>query len=135
VPPKQWPAPRAVDLTATDGAVLKATFFAAPAPGPGVILFEQSNRDRRSWAGVAGQLAAAGIHALTLDLRGHGETGGAYDRANRERGRQTRLGDLDTAFRFLTSQPGVDRAVIGLGGAGAEGVDNAVHAAMAHPDA
>ncbi len=136
VPPPPSPAPRAVDLTAPDGKVLKATFFAAPAPGPGAILFEQSNRDRNSWAGVAGQLAAAGIHVLTVDMRGHGDTGGnGYDDPNREKARQTRVGDLDTAFRFLTAQPGVDRAVIGLGGAGVEGVDNAIRAAMHHPDA
>jgi dienelactone hydrolase len=132
-PPEPRP-PRPVDLTAADGTVLKATFFAAAAPGPGAILFEQSNRDRNSWAGVARQLAAAGIHTLTLDMRGHGETGGAYDKSDREKGRQARLGDLDTAFRFLTSQPGVHRDAIGLGGAGAEGVDNAVRTAMRHPD-
>src|SRR5205823_14080787 len=47
----QTPPVRAVDLKAPDGAVLKGTFFAAAAPGPGVILFHQSNRDRGSWAG------------------------------------------------------------------------------------
>ena len=98
VPPPPSPAPRAVDLTAPDGKVLKATFFAAPAPGPGAILFEQSNRDRNSWAGVAGQFAAAGIHVLTVDMRGRGNTGGSgYADPNREKARQTRVGDLDTA--------------------------------------
>src|SRR5262249_23998895 len=43
-----------------------------------------------------------------------------------------RLGDLDAAFAFLTSQPGIDRNVIGLGGASADGVDNAVRTAMHH---
>ena len=42
----------------------------------GVILFHQSNRTRESWAGVAAQLAAAGINVLTIDSRGHGESGG-----------------------------------------------------------
>jgi dienelactone hydrolase len=135
VPPQPSAAPRAVDLTAPDGTVLKATFFAAAAPGPGAILFEQSNRDRGSWAGVAGQLATAGIHVLTVDMRGHGDTGGGYDDPDRQRARQTRAGDLDTAFRFLTTQAGVDRAVIGLGGSGAEGVRNAVDTAMRHSDA
>jgi hypothetical protein len=83
---------------------------------------------------VAARLASAGIHTLTLDLRGHGQTGGAYEK-DRAKARQTRLGDLDAAFAFLTSQPGVDRGVIGLGGAGADGVDNAVRTAMRHPGA
>ena len=51
-------AGRAVDLKASDGAILKATYFAAPKPGPGVLLFHQSNRTRKEWADVAGQLAA-----------------------------------------------------------------------------
>ncbi len=130
--PQEPPSSRAIDLKAADGAILRGTFFAAPAPGPGVILLHQSNRDRQSWDGVARRLAGAGIHVLTLDMRGHGETGGAYDKTDREQARQTRLGDLDAAFRFLTSQSGVDRDVIGLGGAGVEGVDNAVRTAMRH---
>src|SRR6266581_8206029 len=69
-------APRAVDLKASDGAILKATYFAASKPGPGVLLFHQSNRTRKEWADLAGQLAAAGINTLTFDVRGHGETGG-----------------------------------------------------------
>ncbi|PYK45881.1 MAG: hypothetical protein DME46_02920, partial [Verrucomicrobia bacterium] len=53
----------------------------------GVILFHQSNRTRESWAGVAGQLAAAGIDVLTIDSRGHGESGGT------EGGRKSRPPD------------------------------------------
>jgi dienelactone hydrolase len=125
------PAARPVDVRAADGFVLKATLHPAAGPGPGAILLHQSNRNRDSWEGVAGRLASAGIHTLTIDLRGHGETGGAYDE-DRAKARQTRLGDLDAAFAFLTAQPGVDRNVIGLGGAGVEGVDNAVRTAMRH---
>ncbi|MGE5412980.1 MAG: hypothetical protein ACM3NW_02305 [Syntrophomonadaceae bacterium] len=125
----QLPAPRPVDLKAPDGFVLKATLFAAAGPGPGAILLHQSNRGRDSWTAVAAQLAAAGIHVLTVDMRGHGETGGAYDNWRDPK----RLGDLDAAFGFLTSQPGVDRHLIGLGGAGAEGVGNAVRTAQRHP--
>src|ERR1700757_3551341 len=71
----QSPAPRIVDLKAADGTPLKASFFAAAKPGPGVLLLHQINRDRKSWDQVAAQLAAAGIHTLTLDLRGFGESG------------------------------------------------------------
>src|SRR5438309_5874153 len=105
-------AGRGVDLKSSDGTILKATYFAAPKPGPGVLLFHQSNRTRKEWADVAGQLAAAGINTLTVDSRGHGETGG------QEEARQKRFGDLKTAFQFLASQPGVKRDVIGIGGAG-----------------
>src|ERR1700722_19682696 len=69
------PTPRIVDLRAADGTSLKATYFAAPKPGPGVLLLHQNPRTRQSWGPVAAQLAAAGIHTLTLDLRGFGESG------------------------------------------------------------
>jgi pimeloyl-ACP methyl ester carboxylesterase len=116
---------REVDLTAPDGVRLKATFFAAAEPGPGVLLLHQSNRDRKGWDAVARQLAAAGIHTLTLDMRGHGESGGTSSDRMPD--------DVDTAFQYLVSQPGVKRDVIGLGGAGWLGVLHSVEAARRHP--
>ena len=66
---------RPVDLTASDGTRLKATFFAAAKPGPGVLLLHQCNRQRKVWDGLAQQLSVAGINVLTLDYRGYGESG------------------------------------------------------------
>src|ERR1700733_10677608 len=68
--------PRVVDLTAADGTVLKASFFAAANPGPGVILFHQCNRQRKVWDDLAGRLASSGISVITLDFRGFGDSGG-----------------------------------------------------------
>ncbi len=119
--------PRVIDLHASDGTLLKASYFAAATPGPGVLLFHQGNRTRASWEAVARQLAAAGIHTLTVDSRGHGESGGKA-----EGRKQYWSGDLDTAVQYLRAQPGVNRDVIGLGGAGSLGVDNSVEAARRH---
>jgi len=119
--------PRVVDLKAPDATILKGTYFAAGKPGPGVLLFHQSNRTRKSWDEVAAQLAAAGINTLTVDVRGYGETGGRSDRAKTG-------GDLDTAFESLISQAGVTRDVIGIGGAGALGVDNSIETVRRHAD-
>src|SRR6516165_8180407 len=74
--------PRRVDIKSADGTTLKATFFATEMRGPGVLLFHQSNRTRKSWDDVARQMANAGINTLTVDMRGHGETGGKYDNWN-----------------------------------------------------
>src|SRR5436305_8687457 len=123
---------RAVDLKASDDAILKATYFAAPKPGPGVLLFHQSNRTRKEWDDVAEQLAAAGINTLTFDVRGHGETGGQESRGE-ARKKQWPL-DLDAAFQYLISQPGVKGDVIGIGGAGVIGVENSVETARRHSD-
>src|SRR5881398_493900 len=123
---------RDVDLKPVDGAILKGTYFAAAKPGPGALLFHQSNRTRKEWADVAGQLAAAGINTLTVDVRGHGESGGQESRGE-ARKKQWPL-DLDAAFQYLISQPDVKRDVIGIGGAGVIGVENSVETARRHSD-
>ena len=46
-------AERFVDFKTTDGTVVKGTYFASAKPGPGVLLFHQSNRTRKSWDGNA----------------------------------------------------------------------------------
>jgi len=111
------PAPRIVDLKAPHGIVLKGTYFAAGKPGPGVILYHQSNRTRTSWDDLARQLAAAGINTLAVDDRAYGESGGTH-----EESWQKKPADLETTFQFLISEPGVQRDVIGVAGAGSHGV-------------
>ena len=128
--------PRVVDLKASDGTLLKATYFPAAQPGPGVLLLHQSNRTRKSWDAVAAQLAAAGIHTLTLDMRGYGESGAPYtELTDAEKAKESAMwpGDVDTAFQYLVSQPGVKRDVIGLGGAGWFGVLHSIEVARRHP--
>ncbi|MGC2695082.1 MAG: SUMF1/EgtB/PvdO family nonheme iron enzyme [Candidatus Angelobacter sp.] len=128
------PLPRGVELKASDATPLKATYFAAAKPGPGVLLLHQVNRDRKSWNGVAAQLASAGINTLTLDMRGLGESGGTrWEKMSRAE-RKHLPEDVDAALAFLMSQPGVDPQVIGLGGAGWLGVLYSVEAARRHPE-
>jgi dienelactone hydrolase len=132
------PAQRIVDLTAADGTKLKATYFAAAKPGPGVLLLHQCNRQRKVWDGLAQQLAAVGINVLTLDYRGFGESGGdPFDKLPRGQMAQIQAekwpSDFDTAFRYLVSQPGVTRETIGVGGASC-GVNNSVQIARRHPE-
>ena len=129
-------APRVVDIETYDGTVLKGTYFAAAKPGPGVLLFHQSNRTRTSWDDVARQLAAAGMHVLSVDVRGHGDTGGKFDNWSGAKWKEARKQwwpvDLNAAFEFLVSQAGVTRDVVGIGGAGLLGVDNSVETARHH---
>jgi len=126
---------RIVDVKSADGTILKGTYFAAARPGPGVLLFHQSNRTRKSWDELAAQLASAGIHVLAVDSRAHGGSGGKYDtEANRAAYWKTWWpGDLDTAFQYLSAQAGVNREAIGAGGAGNLGVQSAIEIARRHP--
>ena len=92
-----------------------------------MLLFHQSNRTRTSWDDLPRQLAAAGINTLTIDERGYGESGGT-----KEARELYHDGDLEAAFEYLVSQSGVQRDVIGAGGAGWLGVDNSVETARRH---
>src|ERR1700747_1532809 len=112
-------AERVIEVKSSDGTILKATYFAAAKPGPGVLLFHQSDRKRQSWDDVAKQLAAAGINTLTVDLRRYKE-------------QKEWWAAEDAAFEFLASQPGVTGDIIGIGGAGALGVDLCVETAHRH---
>jgi pimeloyl-ACP methyl ester carboxylesterase len=128
---------RIVELHAADGTPLKASYFAARHPGPAVILFHQGDRDRRSWDDLAIRLAASGINTLTIDMRGFGDSGGKrFDSMSGQERQELREtlwpSDIEAAWRFLVSQPGVRTNEIGLAGAGFDGVDNAVLTASRH---
>lgn len=116
--------PLDVDLSAPDGFLLKATYYAADHPGPGVLLLHQCNRDRRSWDPLARALADAGLHVLTLDFRGFGESVGGGVRSFQEQGEELWPlfdGDVDRALEFLVSLPDVDSTRVGAAGASCGG--------------
>ena len=132
------PAPRDISLTAADGTTLKATYYAAAAPGPAVLLLHMCNTTRKSWEPLAPQLAAAGIHALSVDYRGFGESGGDRFDTMAPQDAQRVIdekwaGDIDAAYGSLLSQPGVDKTRVGAAG-GSCGVTQAVRLARRHPE-
>lgn len=70
-------------ITAADGLPLQATLLTPLTSGadPGVILLHMLGDDRTVWGevGLTADLVAAGYAVLVVDMRGHGETGGAQD--------------------------------------------------------
>src|ERR1700688_4248792 len=100
------PSARVVDLKASDGITLKATYFGAGKPGPGVLLLHQCNRQRKVWDDLAERLAASGLNVLTVDFRGFGESGGT-PLAKLSPDEAAKLfaerfpSDVDTAFNYL----------------------------------
>ena len=107
-----------IDILAHDGVKLKATYYTSDKPGPGMLLLHQCNMDRKSWKQLATTLAQFGIHVLTFDYRGYGETPsvGGYENHSK---------DIDSALAMLMTQPRVDTLNIGAGGASC-GVNNAI---------
>jgi alpha/beta superfamily hydrolase len=117
---------------------LKATYFAAAKPAPGVLLLHQCNRQRKVWDDLAARLAASGLNVLTVDYRGFGESGGTpFDKlTNAERANfisEKQPLDVETAFQYLSAQSGVTRGIIGVGGASC-GVNQSVQVARRHPE-
>lgn len=71
--------PRTVLFTGRDGVTLTADTY-GDKDAPPVILLHGGGQTRHAWGGTAARLAAAGFHAVTLDLRGHGESDWAPDK-------------------------------------------------------
>jgi dienelactone hydrolase len=131
-------SPQVVSLHASDGTVLKGTYFASGKPGPGVLLLHQCNQQRKLWDVLGERLASSGISVLTFDYRGFGESGGTpHDKltTGEEIKVQTEIwpGDIEIAFQYLLAQPGIARERIGAGGASC-GVFNAIKLARRHPE-
>jgi dienelactone hydrolase len=130
--------PRIADLTAPDGTSLKGTYFSAGKPGPGVLLLHQCNRQRKVWDDLAARLAAAGFHVMTVDLRGYGDSSGTpVDKLTPQEApvvfNEKFPMDVETAYQYLVSQPGVSRDTVAVGGASC-GVNQSVHVAANHPE-
>src|SRR5581483_4590679 len=123
-----------VDIKATDGIDLKATFFSSGRPGPGMLLLHQCNMDRHAWDGLAEDLARNGFNVLTVDFRGFGESGGSKstDADTRAAERKKWPSDVDAAFAYLTGQKGVDQSRLAVGGASCGVTQSADLAARNH---
>jgi pimeloyl-ACP methyl ester carboxylesterase len=63
----------ALDFEVGAGVRLAADSFGAP-DAPAVLLLHGGGQTRRAWHATASDLADAGWRALTVDLRGHGES-------------------------------------------------------------
>lgn len=121
---------RPVTFHTEDGVTIAATMYeAARRPAPSVILLHMLGRTREDWHAVADRLAEAGIHALAIDLRGHGgsSTGPAAPDGGPDLSRMAL--DVKAATAFLTSHPElVLPSAIGIAG-GSIGANVAIIAA------
>lgn len=101
ITPRPTQAELPMVISANDGLVLQATYYSAPArPAPAVLLLHQRGRDRTTWDALALRLQATGYAVLTVDQRGHGETGGAEDWSLAQE-------DARDALALLSELPGV----------------------------
>lgn len=109
-------ASQRVTFRAEDGTAISAAWYEpAYRPAPAVILVHMLGRSRRDWEDVAERLAAAGIGALAIDLRGHGDS--AHGPTGDDGGYSAMVRDVAAAKRFLRTRSDVIPSRIGMLGA------------------
>jgi alpha-beta hydrolase superfamily lysophospholipase len=107
--------PRVVSLRAADGTALAAALYEpAQRPAPAVVLLHMLTRSRRDWDLTAERLREAGFLVLSVDLRGHGDSGGS---AVSSAGLTPLLQDAQAAVAYLKTRPGASPGRIGMAGA------------------
>jgi dienelactone hydrolase len=110
---------RAVTLRTEDGVSIAGTLYeASTRPAPAVILLHMLTRSREDWQAFADRLADAGITALAIDFRGHGQSsrGPAGPDGEPDLARMTL--DVQAARAFLASHPDLVKVShIGIAGA------------------
>jgi dienelactone hydrolase len=110
-------ATQRVTIRTDDGVTLAATWYEpSTRAAPAVILVHMLHRSRRDWEGLAAGLASEGIGALAIDLRGHGESSGAFGGGDQP-DYSSMVRDIAAARRYLASRSDVQPGKVGIAGA------------------
>jgi alpha-beta hydrolase superfamily lysophospholipase len=105
-------AGRPVTFSSTDGVMIAGEFFEATSrPAPAVVLVHMLSRTRNDWGGLPDRIREAGITALTIDLRGHGQSSGSASNL------QDMVLDVRAAAQWLATRPNVRGDAIAIVGA------------------
>ena len=110
---------RPVTFRTEDGVTIAGTMYeASRRPAPAVILLHMLTRSRDDWQSFADRLADAGIHALAIDFRGHGQSSRGPSGPDGEPDLARMTLDVQAARAFLDSRPDmVNPMQIGIAGA------------------
>ena len=110
---------RPVNIHTEDGVNIAATLHEATRrPAPAVIVLHMLGRSREDWRVVADRLADAGIHALSVDFRGHGGSSTGPPAADGGADLSRMALDVKAAIAFLAARTDlVIPSAIGIAGA------------------
>ncbi|MDX1992346.1 MAG: alpha/beta fold hydrolase [bacterium] len=111
-PPEAQPI-AIVQTEAADGLILMGEFHSPQTftdSMPAVLLMHMLNGDRSDWAPLIPALQEAGFFVLTVDLRGHGQTGGRQDW-------DAAVGDVQAWLDWLRAQQRVRPDAVSIVGA------------------
>jgi alpha-beta hydrolase superfamily lysophospholipase len=105
-------AGRQVTFPSGDGTSLAATFYEPSTnPAPGVVLVHMLGRSRDDWNAVADRMEEAGMMVVSLDLRGHGRSGGSSATL------APMVDDVRAAIAWLSARSGVRPGAVAVVGA------------------
>jgi pyridoxine 5-phosphate synthase len=103
---------RAVTLSSSDGVTIAGEYFeASTRPAPAVVLVHMLSKNRGEWRDLPDRLRDAGITALTIDLRGHGQSSGSPQDL------PAMVQDVRAAAQWLATRPNVKADAIAIIGA------------------
>ena len=113
---------RPVTLASSDGVIIAGEYFDASSRvsfatralderPPAVLLVHMLSKDRREWRDLPDRIRDSGITALTIDLRGHGQSSGSAQEL------QAMVQDVRAAARWLATRPNVRSDAIAIVGA------------------
>lgn len=95
-------AGRPVGFTARDGTPLTGQVFEASSrPSPGIVLVHMLGKSKDEWTWMAERLQDAGATVLTVDLRGHGGSGGSAGALS------AMVNDVAAAIEWLAARPNI----------------------------
>ena len=89
---------------------------------PGVLFVHGWGGTQEQYTARAREIAALGCVCLTIDLRGHGDTGQQHETVTREENLQ----DVIAAYDVLAGQPGIDPSAIAVVGSSYGGYPAAI---------
>lgn len=101
-----------VSVPTADGVTIAGEFYEPSSrPAPGVVLVHMLTRSRADWGGLPEKIRDAGMAALAIDLRGHGQSSGSAQDL------QAMIEDVRAAAQWLSSRPNVRGDQIAIVGA------------------
>lgn len=114
---------RAVTLSSTDGVTIAGELFEASTrsssssalrpedKAPAVLLVHMLSKNRSEWRDLPDRIRDAGITALAIDLRGHGQSSGSAQDL------QAMVQDVRAAAQWLATRPNVRGDTVAIVGA------------------
>lgn len=125
-----------IHITSTDGFILAGRYYSTGAPGPGLMLLHQCNREGplTGYEELAVLLAERGFNVLELDFRGFGNS--RNDQYSEFGGQMEAIApkfpaDVEAAYQYLIAQEDVNEQAIGVIGASC-GASQAIFLAQNH---